>query len=162
MLFGSSSPLYVQASWNEYSCWLVILTPYNLPPEIYMTKPYMFLTCLISGLSSPKAKIDMYLQLLIDYLKRLWIGEWTYDISYKQNFTLGVALMWTINDFSAYDMLSGWGTHGKMGCPHCMEYTKVFTLRKGGKVCGMTVTANSYQNIMSIEETRMISKRTSE
>ncbi|CAI8605411.1 unnamed protein product [Vicia faba] len=32
-----------------------------------------------------------------------------------------------------YGMLSGWGTHGKMGCPHCMGYTKAFTLDKGGK-----------------------------
>ncbi|CAI8583616.1 unnamed protein product [Vicia faba] len=43
------------------------------------------------------------------------------------------ALMWTINDFPAYDMLSGWGTHGRMGCPYCMECTKAFTLDKGGK-----------------------------
>src|SRR4051812_9183387 len=37
------------------------------------------------------------------------------------------SLMWTINDFPAYGMLSGWGTHGKMGCPHCMGN------KKGGK-----------------------------
>jgi len=24
--------------------------------------------------------------------------------------------MWTINDFPAYGMLSGWGTHGKLAC----------------------------------------------
>ena len=43
------------------------------------------------------------------------------------------ALMWTINDFPAYGMLSGWGTHGKMGYPHCMGNNKAFTLEKGGK-----------------------------
>lgn len=41
--------------------------------------------------------------------------------------------MWIINDFFAYGMLSGWGTHGKMGCPHCMEYTNVFILEKTGE-----------------------------
>ncbi|CAK8532116.1 unnamed protein product [Lathyrus sativus] len=124
---------YVQASAIAYSCWPVIVTPYNFPPEMCMTKPYMFLTCLIPGPSSPKSGIDVYLQPLIDDLKRLWIGEWTYDISRKQNFTLQAALMWTINDFPAYGMLSGWGMHGKMGCPHCMEFTKAFTLEFGGK-----------------------------
>ncbi|CAK8573698.1 unnamed protein product [Lathyrus sativus] len=98
-----------------------------------IAKPYMFLTCLIPGLSSPKAGIDVYLQPLIDDLKRLWIGECTYDISCKQNFNMGASFMWTINDFLAYVMLSGWGTHGKMGCPYCMDDTKAFTLEKGGK-----------------------------
>jgi hypothetical protein len=43
------------------------------------------------------------------------------------------ALMWTINDFSAYRMLSGWSTHGKLACPYCMENNKAFTLTNGGK-----------------------------
>ncbi|KAK2429708.1 hypothetical protein QL285_028127 [Trifolium repens] len=124
---------YIQASASPYSCWPVIVTPYNLPPEMCMSKPYMFLACLIPGPSNPKAGIDVYLQPLIDDLKRLWIGEWTYDISRKQNFTMRAALMWTINDFPAYGMLSGWGTHGKMACPYCMEHTKAFTLKNGGK-----------------------------
>ncbi|XP_058742465.1 uncharacterized protein LOC131614952 [Vicia villosa] len=123
----------MHSSGTGYSCWPVIVTPYNLPPEMCMTKPYMFLTCLIPGPSSPKAGIDVYLQPLVDDLKRLWIGECTYDISRKQNFNMRAVLMWTINDFPAYAMLSGWGTHGKMGCPHCMDKTKAFTLDKGGK-----------------------------
>lgn len=68
---------------------------------------YMFLICLIPGPSIPKAGIDVYLQPLIDNFKRLWIGEWTYDVSRKQNFNMCIALMWTINDFPAYGMLSG-------------------------------------------------------
>ncbi|XP_058732953.1 uncharacterized protein LOC131604516 [Vicia villosa] len=98
-----------------------------------MMNPYMFLTCIILGPSSPKARINVYLQPLIDDLKRLWVGAWTYDVSRKQNFNMRAALMWTINDFPAYGMLSGWGTHGKIGCPHCMNHTKVFTLDFGGK-----------------------------
>ena len=41
--------------------------------------------------------------------------------------------MWTINDFPAYGMLSGWSTHGKLACPYCMENNKEFTLANGGK-----------------------------
>jgi hypothetical protein len=44
-----------------------------------------------------------------------------------------VALMWTINDFPAYGMVSGWSTHGKLACPYCMENNKAFTLTNGGK-----------------------------
>ena len=29
---------------TPYSCWPVIIIPYNLPPELCMTTPYMFLT----------------------------------------------------------------------------------------------------------------------
>ena len=68
----------------------------------------MFLTCVIPGLKNPKANIHVYLQPLIDDLKTLWNeGVQTYDISKKENFQMRAALMWTINDFPAYGMLSG-------------------------------------------------------
>ncbi|XP_029128330.1 uncharacterized protein LOC114916203 [Cajanus cajan] len=124
---------YIQASTAPYSCWPIIVTPYNLPPEMCMSKPYMFLSCVIPGPSNPKAGIDVYLQPLIDDLRRLWNGVLTYDISRKQNFMMRAALMWTINDFPAYGMLSGWSTHGRFACPHCMEHTKAFTLKNATK-----------------------------
>ncbi len=125
---------YVQASSTAYSCWPVVVTPYNLPPEMCMTKPFMFLTCLIPGPRNPKAKIDVFLQPLIDELRQLWSdGALTYDISTKQNFVMRATLMWTINDFPAYGMLSGWGTQGKLACPICMNDTKSFRLKYGGK-----------------------------
>jgi hypothetical protein len=71
---------------------------------------------------------------LIDELVQLWsYGALTYDISRKQNFVMRSASMWTINDFPAYGMLSGWSTHGKLACPYCMENNKAFTLPNGGK-----------------------------
>jgi len=57
--------LYIQASAKPYSCWPVIVTPYNLPPEMCISRPYMFLSCLIPGPHNPKARIDVYLQPLI-------------------------------------------------------------------------------------------------
>ena len=43
------------------------------------------------------------------------------------------AALWTINDFPAYDMISGWSTHGKLACPYCMENKKAFKITNGGK-----------------------------
>ncbi|XP_021746191.1 uncharacterized protein LOC110712080 [Chenopodium quinoa] len=44
-------------------------------------------------------------------LKLLWeVGVTTYDISMKQNFNLRAAILWTVSDFLAYGMLSGWVT----------------------------------------------------
>lgn len=40
-----------------------------------------------------------------------------------------VALMWTMNDFLAYGMLSGWMTTRKLFFPYCMERFKAFTLK---------------------------------
>ncbi|XP_016468630.1 uncharacterized protein LOC107791134 [Nicotiana tabacum] len=107
---------------HPYSCWPVIITPYNLPPEMCMSSPYMFLSLLIPGPKSPGKNIDLYLQPLIDELKQLWVdGVENYDSYKKQNFQMRAALMWTINDFPAYGMLSGWSTHGHLACPCCMR-----------------------------------------
>jgi hypothetical protein len=43
------------------------------------------------------------------------------------------ALMWTINDFSAYRMVFGWSTHGKLACPYYMENNNAFMLTNGDK-----------------------------
>jgi len=92
----------------------------------------MFLSCLRPGPFNPKAGIDVFLQSLIDDLKKLWSGVPTYDISMKENFKMRAVLMWISNDFLAYDMLYAWGTHGKLACPHCMEHSKEFRLHHGG------------------------------
>jgi len=76
-----------------YSIWPVVVTPYNLPSDMCMTTPYMFLTCK-PGLTNHKNKIDVYLQPLIDELRHLWNGVQIYDISMRQNFLMAVALMW--------------------------------------------------------------------
>ncbi|KAL9390464.1 hypothetical protein Peur_019069 [Populus x canadensis] len=117
-----------------YSCWPVILTVYNLPPGMCMRPEFMFLSMVIPGPSSQGRNIDVFLRPLIDELTQLWSSRaLTYDISRKQNFVMRAALMWTINDFPAYGMVSGWSTHGKLACPYCMENNKAFTLTNGGK-----------------------------
>jgi len=53
---------------KSYSCWPIILTPYNLLLSMCMKREFMFLTILIIGHSNPKHKIDVFLQSLIDEL----------------------------------------------------------------------------------------------
>jgi hypothetical protein len=114
--------------------WPVIVTPYNLPPSMCMKEEYLFLTLMIPGRKNPKGKIDVFLQPLINELKMLWdTGVTTYDVSKSQNFQMKAALMWTINDFPAYGMLSGWSTAGRLSCPYCMEQTKAKRLENGQK-----------------------------
>jgi hypothetical protein len=68
----------------------------------------MFLSMVIPGPSNSGWNIDVCLHPLIDELTQLWSSRaLTYDISRKQNFVMRAALMWTINDFPAYGMLSG-------------------------------------------------------
>jgi len=47
---------------KPYSCWLIILTSYNLPPKMCMSTSYMFLTCIIPSPKNHKTNIDVYLQ----------------------------------------------------------------------------------------------------
>jgi len=117
-----------------YSCWSVILTVYTLPLGMCMRPEFMLLSTVIPGPSSLRRNIDVCLRPLIDELTQLWSSEaLTYDISRKQNFLMRAALMWTINDFPAYRMLSSWSTHGKRACLYCMENNKAFTLANRGK-----------------------------
>ena len=119
---------------RQYSLWPVILTPYNLPPKMCMERKFFFMSILIHGPKHLKRSFDVFLQPLIEELKELaTIGVQTYDCSTKTNFTMRVVLLWTISDFLAYVMLSGWTTHGRLACPYCMGSTCEFQLKHGRK-----------------------------
>jgi len=123
---------------SKYSIWLVVLMSYNLPPWACMKQPYLMLSLLIPGPSSPKSSIDVYLKPLVDELKELWEkGIETYDASSKQYFNVRAALLWTVSDFPAYAMLSGWRTSGKLACPVCNYDTWSKYLPKSKKMCYM-------------------------
>ncbi|XP_021729830.1 uncharacterized protein LOC110696802 [Chenopodium quinoa] len=120
---------------GQYSCWPVIFTPYNLSPSMCMERQFMFLSLLVPGPKNPKGNLDVYMQPLVQELKQLWeVGANTYDISRTQNFNLRAAILWTVSDFAAYGMLSGWTTAGKKACPYFMDKSKTFWLEHGGKV----------------------------
>ncbi|XP_028078125.1 uncharacterized protein LOC114279733 [Camellia sinensis] len=105
---------------TSYSMWPVLLMPYNLLPWKCMKEPYLMMSMLIPGPSSPGRGIDVYLQPLVEELKNLWEhGVQTYDATIGEIFTMHVAVMWTINDFPSYGTLSGWTTKGYLACPNC-------------------------------------------
>ncbi|XP_042973033.1 uncharacterized protein LOC122304832 [Carya illinoinensis] len=123
---------------KPYSIWLVILVSCNLPPWLCMKDMFFMTSLIIPGPKSPGNDIDVYLQPLIDELLELWEhGIPTYDASTKEMFMLHAALLWTINDFPAYENLSGWSTKGKMACPSCNAQTDSNWLKYGRKHCYM-------------------------
>ena len=121
----------------------------------------MFLKCLIPGPHNLKNKIDVYLQQLIDELQTLWNkGVDTYDVHKDQTFKMMVALMWTINDFSAYGMWSGQSTHGAF----LVQYAKIgnvgVTYDMIEKYRGLIVIAAFHPKTMHSDEITVRSLRT--
>jgi hypothetical protein len=103
-----------------------------------MIQTSFILSLIISGPSSPRMGIDVYLQPLIEELQELWnIGVRTYDVSKKNNFVMRAQLMWIINDFSAYANFSGWPNRGVKAYPVCMHSTRPRWLYNGKKFCCM-------------------------
>ncbi|XP_028104195.1 uncharacterized protein LOC114303271 [Camellia sinensis] len=122
----------------SHSSWPVIMMPYNLPPWLCIKQPHMMMTLLIDGPSSPGNNIDVYLRLVVDELKELWEnGVDTYDAETNQMFRMHVVLLWTINDFPAYAILSGWSMKGVLACPCCNTHTQSRYLKNGRKLCYM-------------------------
>ena len=78
------------------------------------------------------------MQPLIEELKELWeTSVRTYDASKSISFQMHDAVMWTINDSSAYGNLSGWSTKGKLACPTCNKETASEWLKYSQKLCFM-------------------------
>ena len=127
------SPFNVTAS--SYSCWPVFAIPYNLPPSLCMKYESMFLCLIIPGPDHPGTKLNVMLQPLIEELKELWRGVEAYDCHKKQKFNLRVAYLWSVHDFMAYGIFSGWSCHGELTCPICGKETDCFRLAFGGKIC---------------------------
>ncbi|KAL0302711.1 UNVERIFIED_CONTAM: hypothetical protein Sangu_3083400 [Sesamum angustifolium] len=90
-----------------YSCWPVIITPYNLSLGMCMSFEYMFLTMVIAGPSNQNRLIDVHLEPLIEELFQLWhVGVRTYGLATNRAFMMQAALMWTMNDLPVYGMAS--------------------------------------------------------
>ncbi|XP_016206569.1 uncharacterized protein LOC107646941 [Arachis ipaensis] len=101
-------------------------------------KPDIMLSLLIPGPQSPGNDIDVFLQPLINELKELWeLGVETYDSSKNKTFNKRACLLWTINNFPAYAMLSGWSTKGKLACPCCNDETSSIYLKHSHKTIYM-------------------------
>ena len=62
--------------------------------------------------------INVYLQPLIAELKQLWSvqGIPTFDALMNESFSMRVLFMWTINNFPANALISGWSTKDELAC----------------------------------------------
>jgi hypothetical protein len=85
-----------------YSCWPVFMMPYNLPPTKCMKEDITFLALVIPGPKDPCAKINVFMQRLIEVLKLLWHGVEAYDSHLNCRFNLRAAYLWSIHDLLAY------------------------------------------------------------
>ena len=76
-----------------------------------------------------------------------------YDAYRKVFFNMRVVLLWTINDFSAYENLAGCTVKGYNTCPYCGVDTTKCRLKHSGKihisvtVVGFLMISNSVTNI---------------
>ena len=121
---------------KSYSCWPVFATVYNLPPWLALKERYIQIPIIIPGPKNPGQNLDVFLQPLINELKMLFKdGIETYDAYRRNNFQMKAVLLWTISDFPAYAMLSGWSTHGRLACPYCSVEAGAFQLDSGRKPC---------------------------
>ncbi|XP_072087746.1 uncharacterized protein [Arachis hypogaea] len=103
-----------------------------------MKPDYFMLSLFIPGPQSPGNDIDIYLQSLIEELKELWeSGVETYDSKENKTFNMRACLLWTINDFPAYAMLSRWSTKEKLACPCCNDETSSIYLKHSHKTVYM-------------------------
>ena len=59
----------------------------------------------------------------------------TYDASKGEIFQMRAVILWTINDFPTYGMMSGWSTKGYMTCHTCNK--DICSLGLRSKICYM-------------------------
>ena len=96
------------------------------------------MTLLISGPRKPGNNNDVYLAHLINDLNTLWNnGVQTYDAHKQETFNLKVMLLWTVNDFPAYDNLSYFSVKDYKAYPICDEGTDCQYLKHSRKLCYM-------------------------
>ncbi|XP_050365449.1 uncharacterized protein LOC126783970 [Argentina anserina] len=78
--------------------------------------------------------IDVYLQPLVDDLKKLWDEvDGVFDAHRGEYFNMRAMLLWTINDLPAYGNFSSSVVKGYSACPICLDQTKPYRLKKGKK-----------------------------
>lgn len=120
---------------SAYSIWLIILIPYNLPPWLCMKQSNFILSVIVPGRKAPTKDIDVYLQLTLNDLSKLWVkGVLTYDAHVGKKFRVFAALLWTISDWQGRGCLSG---ESIALCSHCLTKTCTLRLKHGRKTCYM-------------------------
>jgi hypothetical protein len=130
---------------SKHSTWIILLAIHNLLGWLVSKKFFLNLSLLIPGPRVPTSEFfDVFLNPVVWYLVRLWTGVPALNMAKlvgEQAFTLKAILIWTINDFPAYGLVSGQQMKGYKGCPICGKQTclsilwrcgKWYTLARGG------------------------------
>jgi hypothetical protein len=112
---------------SPYSCWIVFVMPYNMPPNKCLKQGFIFIALVIPGPKKQK-KQNVFLRPLMEEMKELWQGIDAYDYHLKCRFNLRAAYLWSIHDYLAYGKFVGWCVHGQLNCPVCTDDTDVFRL----------------------------------
>ena len=98
--------------------WPVMLIPYNLPSWKCIKSESIMLSLLIPSLTASRNNMDIFMRLLIDKLQELWVyGVQTRDAESDNTFCIYTVVIWTINDYLAYALMSGWSIKGYKACP---------------------------------------------
>jgi hypothetical protein len=113
---------------SQYSCWPVVIMPYNLSSNKCLKQGFVFLAIVIPGPMKSRKQMNIFLRPLMKEMKELWQGVDTYDSHQKCHFNLRAAYLWSIYDFLAYVKFVGWCVHGRLNCPICMNDTDAFRL----------------------------------
>jgi len=95
----------------------------NLPGWMVTKRFFVMLSLIIPEKQFvTSTNIDVYLEPFEDELLVLWDGVPTVDMSESpklSNFTSRAILMWTIQYYPGYGLISGCATKGYQGCPIC-------------------------------------------
>ena len=123
---------------STYSCWPVVLVPYNLPPWLCMKASSLILTLIIPGPSYPGLNFHVFMEPIYEEINELFeVGTPTYDASRDEMFQLRAFALWTITDYPGLGIFAGFSVNGEFGCVTCREETCSKRLKHGHKFCFM-------------------------
>ncbi len=112
----------------QWFTWPVYVLIYNLPPWLTTKHFFVLVASIIPGKESVCMNtIDVYLEPLVDEFMMFWkLGVPTLDygkLKGSHGFTFCALVLWTINDFPKYDILSKCVHQGYVACPMCGPQT---------------------------------------
>jgi Transposase family tnp2 len=104
---------------RKQTCWPIITTVYNFPPELRCLRGIIMPLGVIPGPRKPK-DFDSYLWPLVDELMRLAVGVPAFDASTSSAFTLRAYLLYIFGDIPAVSMVMHMkGHNGYRPCRLC-------------------------------------------
>ncbi|XP_052159472.1 uncharacterized protein LOC127776976 [Oryza glaberrima] len=123
---------------STYSCWPVVLIPYNLPPWLCMKASSIMLALIIPGPSYARKDFHVFKEPVYEELFDLFeVGTPTYDASRNEMFQLRATVLFTISDYPGIGIFAGYSVNGEFACITYREETCSKRLKHGHKYCFM-------------------------